>query len=183
MPSTPTAPHTDDRFTVTVTKPGHDTVRVGPFTDQWAARGFAHILDRGVRGIGAPAGTTLDVTSYDPDQPHRCIPATNPEELARQMDQEPDLPGRLPRPLHPPRGTPRLGRRRPRLARRPRPPGLGHQADGEPLGPTAGITAAPEDPRYLTDRGRSGTAQRASPAKPSRLTLKTCIQGGPHVVS
>lgn len=90
MPNTP-APN--GPFSVTVTKPGHDTVRVGPFTDPWSARSFAHTLDHGVRGTGAPAGTTLDVTAYDPDLSHLCVPATDPAELARQIDAEPDQPG------------------------------------------------------------------------------------------
>ncbi|MGW1288392.1 hypothetical protein ACWD4N_33105 [Streptomyces sp. NPDC002586] len=91
MPRTHAAPHS--AFSVTVTKPGHGTTRVGPFTDSWSARAFAHALDHGVRGTGAPAGTTLDITPYDPDLPHQCIPAADPAELARQMDQEPDRPG------------------------------------------------------------------------------------------
>ncbi|WP_217226137.1 hypothetical protein [Streptomyces anulatus] len=90
MPNTP-AP--EGPLSVVVTKPGHDTVRVGPFTEPWRARGFAHALDRGVRGAGAPAGTRLDVAAYDPDLPHRPVPATDPPELARQMDTEPDQSG------------------------------------------------------------------------------------------
>lgn len=90
MPHTP-APN--GPFSVIVTKPGHDTVRIGPFTDPWSARSFAYTLDHGVRGTGAPAGTTLDIADYDPDLPHQCLPATEPAELARQMDQEPDQRG------------------------------------------------------------------------------------------
>ncbi|MFJ2217966.1 hypothetical protein ACIQVO_38145 [Streptomyces sp. NPDC101062] len=80
-------------FSVIVTKPGHDSVRVGPFTEQWRARGFAHTLDRGVRGTGAPVGTTLDVAAHDPRLPHLPLPAADPAELARQMTTEPDQSG------------------------------------------------------------------------------------------
>ncbi|MFF9786341.1 hypothetical protein [Streptomyces nigrescens] len=80
-------------FSVTVTKPGHGTVRVGPFIGRWTARGFAQALDHSIRHVGAPADTTLDVTPYDQQLPHRCVPATDSVELARQMDQEPDHPG------------------------------------------------------------------------------------------
>lgn len=89
-------PHThtpDGPLSVIVTKPGHDTVRVGPFTEPWRAHGFAHTLDRGVRGAGAPAGTSLDVAAYDPALPHLPVPATDPAALARQMDTEPDQRG------------------------------------------------------------------------------------------
>ncbi|MFH0246429.1 hypothetical protein ACGRHY_29320 [Streptomyces sp. HK10] len=91
MPSTPAAPN--GRFSVTVTKPGHAAVRIGPFTDRWSARGFAHALDHVVRGTGAPAGTTADVTGYDPDLPHRCVPAAETAALARQIGQESEQAG------------------------------------------------------------------------------------------
>ncbi|WP_329020328.1 hypothetical protein [Streptomyces sp. NBC_01601] len=91
MHSTPAAP--SGRFSVVVTKPGHDTVHVGPFTDQWSARGFAHTLEHSIRGLGAPAGTTTDITLYNPQLPHWCVPAAGQAELAQQMDQEPDQPG------------------------------------------------------------------------------------------
>jgi hypothetical protein len=90
MPNTPAA---TGSFSVIVTKPGHDTIGVGPFTDSWSARSFAHALDHSVRGTGAPAGTTLDITGYDPALPHLPLPATDPAELARQIDQESDQAG------------------------------------------------------------------------------------------
>lgn len=90
MPNTP-APN--GPFSVVVTKPGHDTVRVGPFTQPWRIRGFLYILDHGVRGTGAPAGTSFHVAAYDPALLHRPVPATDPAELARQMDTEPDQRG------------------------------------------------------------------------------------------
>ncbi|MDX3697831.1 hypothetical protein [Streptomyces europaeiscabiei] len=91
MPRIPTAP--SGRFSVIVTKPGHTTVRVGPFTELGRAQGFAYILDRGVRGIGAPAGTSSDVAAYDPDLPHLSVPADDAAGLARQMDAEPGRSG------------------------------------------------------------------------------------------
>ncbi|MFI5749033.1 hypothetical protein ACIBBE_24575 [Streptomyces sp. NPDC051644] len=92
MPITPAA--SNGTFSVTVTRPGTlGTVRVGPFDGEWSARGFVHALDRSVRGTGAPDGTTTGIAPYDPRLPHRCVPALDPAELARQMDREPDQAG------------------------------------------------------------------------------------------
>ncbi|MER6125356.1 hypothetical protein ABT173_22525 [Streptomyces sp. NPDC001795] len=85
----PTTPAATGPFSVIVTKPGHDTVRVGPFTERVRAQGFAYTLDYGVRGTGAPAGTTFDVAAYDPHLPHLSVPADDTAGLARQMDAEP----------------------------------------------------------------------------------------------
>ncbi|WP_331752631.1 hypothetical protein OG440_40610 (plasmid) [Streptomyces sp. NBC_00637] len=87
MSTAPAAP--SGPFSVIVTKPGHDTVRVGPFTELGRAQGFAYVLDHGVRGIGAPAGTRFDVAAYDPHLPHLCVPADDAAGLARQMSAEP----------------------------------------------------------------------------------------------
>ncbi|MFI8932369.1 hypothetical protein ACIG3E_32480 [Streptomyces sp. NPDC053474] len=89
----PHSPAREGQFSVTVTKPGFDTLHVGPFTDEWSARGFAHALAHGIRGTGAPQGTTADITAHDPSLPHLCLPAAEPAALARQMHSELDQPG------------------------------------------------------------------------------------------
>lgn len=78
-------------FSVTVTRPGPlGTVYVGPFKDEWHARGFANTLNRSVRGTGVPAGTTMGIAPYDSRLPHRCVPADAALELAEQMNRESD---------------------------------------------------------------------------------------------
>ncbi|MFF2228635.1 hypothetical protein ACFVV7_35545 [Streptomyces globisporus] len=59
---------------------------VGPFDDEWGARGFAHALERVHRAHGG--GLAIEIVPYQDHHPHLPLPAGNAEELAQQIRQE-----------------------------------------------------------------------------------------------
>ncbi|MDW4912480.1 hypothetical protein [Streptomyces californicus] len=72
-------------LTITTSRqPG--TIWVGPFNDEWAARGFAHALQRIHRAD--EGDLTIGFVPYQDDHPHLPLPAGSAEELARQIRQE-----------------------------------------------------------------------------------------------
>ncbi|MFI1225911.1 MULTISPECIES: hypothetical protein [unclassified Streptomyces] len=97
MSQAPAAQSGSHSLTITTSRQP-DAIRVGPFDDEWAARGFAHALERVHRAQGGDL--TIEIVPYQCDQPHLPLPASNAEELAQQIRQEgrtvyPDLFTRL----------------------------------------------------------------------------------------
>ncbi|MFF4777531.1 hypothetical protein ACFY05_32210 [Microtetraspora fusca] len=57
-------------YAVVITKPGHDTVRIGPIHFHHQAESWIWTLNRSRTSTAMPAGTTWEITPYDPSVPH-----------------------------------------------------------------------------------------------------------------
>lgn len=79
----------EQQFSVIVIKPGYDDARIGPFDYEYAARSFAHSLDRQMSHTTHPEGTTLAFAPYDGQLPHIPVPPRDADSIAQQMDDDP----------------------------------------------------------------------------------------------
>ncbi len=80
----------EQQFSVIVTKPGHDTVRIGPIPWRHEADSISANLNQQLHSTAAPEGTHSASAPYDPEQPHLPLLALNAYALAEQMTAEPD---------------------------------------------------------------------------------------------
>lgn len=78
----------DQLRSVVITKPGFDTVRIGPFHYEHQARSFAHSLEFRAFQAARPEGTTVEVAAYDPELPHTPLPPNDVTLLVLVMDEE-----------------------------------------------------------------------------------------------
>ncbi|MFJ4988781.1 hypothetical protein ACIP9H_33895 [Streptomyces sp. NPDC088732] len=78
------------QFAVIVTRPGHDTVRIGPFDFRHQAEHATWDFRSQLRNTTHPDGTTIDFGPYDESLPHTSRTPRDAMELALLMDSEPD---------------------------------------------------------------------------------------------
>lgn len=79
---------TEQPLAVVITKPGFDTVRVGPFHYEHQARSFAHSLEFRAFQTVRPEGTTVEVAAYEEQLPHTPVPSRDSYENADLMNEE-----------------------------------------------------------------------------------------------
>jgi hypothetical protein len=80
---------TDDQYSVIVTRPGHDTVRIGPFGYHHLAEHATWDLQGQLRNTCHPEGTTIAVAPFDESLPHLPLAPRDAMSLALLMDDEP----------------------------------------------------------------------------------------------
>jgi hypothetical protein len=78
------------QFAVIVTKPGHDTVRIGPIPWEHQADSMCALLNQQLHSTGAPEGTHSASGPYLPELPHLPLLPGDAYALAVLMDAELD---------------------------------------------------------------------------------------------
>lgn len=81
---------TDVNYSVIVTRPGYDTIRIGPFGFRHLAEHATWDLHGQLHNTSHPDGTAIEVGPYDEALPHTPLTPRDAMGLALLMDDEPD---------------------------------------------------------------------------------------------